>query len=332
MAPSKDKEILLCKKCDYAVDKNENITCFICNGVFHVSCAIKRSDTVNEGTNYKCICDTCVIEFPTRRSHYLQNNADKVTNNTTLKLDEMLSIIKNVEMEIISMKTNEKILINGDTNKESSGTEVELQIPASKSSNNKPSVQKPVSKTSIISTTSNSQHMAGLHSKSHKSQNVQKVSDLGDKKPVADKKSHSTNNNDNDLQFINSLNNINNNSRTVNSNAWTTVSRKKVHHKPLTQGTASSSHLQGIPKLVYIHASRFGPDVTEKDISDHLKNHQFNNAYIKKVDSRYPDIYSSFKIGIIEADMSRIKDPNNWPLNVTIYPFFHRRTQKSTKI
>ncbi|KAL3265301.1 hypothetical protein HHI36_009511 [Cryptolaemus montrouzieri] len=66
--------------------------------------------------------------------------------------------------------------------------------------------------------------------------------------------------------------------------------------QPLIVGESGSSALKNIPKTTLVHVSRVDPHTSEDDLKQFLKDIMPLSECVK-LNSRYPDINSSFKIG-----------------------------------
>lgn len=107
----------------------------------------------------------------------------------------------------------------------------------------------------------------------------------------------------------------------LDDNNWTTVTRKKKKITPIC-GKVDNSEIKGVAKKAHIHASRFNIAVTEKEIKDYLTKENFTGVEVIKVQSKYPDEYSSFKISTNADEIERLKAPELWGKGICIYPFF----------
>lgn len=111
---------------------------------------------------------------------------------------------------------------------------------------------------------------------------------------------------------------------------WVTVKgrRAKKERKVIRSmvGSRESDNiaLKSVPKLVFFHVSKLAPDTTERQLVDYLKPvSSFSSC--EKLVSRYPEVYSSFKIGVEESKTDKIYVPSFWPEGTRVSRFFRRK-------
>ncbi|KAJ3656835.1 hypothetical protein Zmor_015880 [Zophobas morio] len=114
---------------------------------------------------------------------------------------------------------------------------------------------------------------------------------------------------------------------------WNKVKSKKKHHresnKPITGCTVDNSTLKTVPRRSFIHVYRLNPSTTTKDIEDHLCMSNIRTFGVEKLQSRYPDLYSSFKVTIDHKDQDVAMKPETWPPASCVNRFFHRILKKT---
>lgn len=96
--------------------------------------------------------------------------------------------------------------------------------------------------------------------------------------------------------------------------------------RSVVKGTLSiSSRLRTVKTLhAYpkVFISRFAPDLTPKEISDHLSDHQITPVRVCKIKTRRVGIYSSFCIVCPdEASFTKCLSPDCWPVESIIMQF-----------
>ncbi|KAB0792701.1 hypothetical protein PPYR_14660 [Photinus pyralis] len=125
------------------------------------------------------------------------------------------------------------------------------------------------------------------------------------------------------------------NQKTTNkltSPEWTTVSHHKTKTRPkrdMITGTkkltTNDTHrLQAAPKASFLHVCRLAPDTTEAELTKYLSS-VCAVISCEKLNSKFPNIYSSFKLCVSELNADKVKDPSVWPEGVRISRFFQKR-------
>lgn len=116
---------------------------------------------------------------------------------------------------------------------------------------------------------------------------------------------------------------------------WITVEREGRRKKSRTiVGTGNASNaktkfIKAAPSMTYFHVFKLDPSVTAEDIVHYLRP-QFPEATCNKLTSKYPDEYSSFKVGVFENNASMFLEPSRWATGTRINKFFHPRKKNST--
>lgn len=108
---------------------------------------------------------------------------------------------------------------------------------------------------------------------------------------------------------------------------WDLVNRKKnlTSRKALVVGSYSgSTNVEGLDKFKAFHVSNLKPDTKVEDLENFLKKN-FTNVKCVKLESRYPETYSSFKVLISDLDYDKALVASNWPNKANIHRFFHRK-------
>lgn len=78
------------------------------------------------------------------------------------------------------------------------------------------------------------------------------------------------------------------------------------------------------PKMAYLHIARLHPTTTADDVTRYLSQ-LCKGVIVERLESRQPEIYSSFKLTAAFDSLEILKNPNTWPKGATIKRFFHRR-------
>lgn len=95
-------------------------------------------------------------------------------------------------------------------------------------------------------------------------------------------------------------------------------------NKPITGLKADTSELVASRSLAFLHVYKLDPKYTEEDLTRYLKQ-SFPEVTCEKLNSRYPNYYSSFKVIINEEYLTTAMSPEFWPKGVCVNRFFHKR-------
>ncbi|XP_044747921.1 uncharacterized protein LOC123309099 [Coccinella septempunctata] len=106
----------------------------------------------------------------------------------------------------------------------------------------------------------------------------------------------------------------------------TTTVTKKIN-RPLV-GTLKSNILHVAPKkqLSYLHVSRLSPETTVLELQNFLKEH-IQNVSCEKLNSKQPELYSSFKVSLPTEYFNTVMNPEFWPEGIAVNKFFIKRHQ-----
>lgn len=115
----------------------------------------------------------------------------------------------------------------------------------------------------------------------------------------------------------------NSSSTTSTNEAWEAVSsRKNGRRRDGVVATGKSRPgIISVPKKAYIFVSRFAPGTTVNDVKGIIED-SFPEVECESIRSRYPQCYSSFKIGVDVGNKAGIMDPAVWPAGIFINQFF----------
>lgn len=75
----------------------------------------------------------------------------------------------------------------------------------------------------------------------------------------------------------------------------------------------------------FLHVYKLHPSTTTQNMIDFLKP-IFPDVEVSKLDSRYPEYYSSFKVTVKETMLAAATSPTLWPKGTCVNRFFHRKT------
>lgn len=85
--------------------------------------------------------------------------------------------------------------------------------------------------------------------------------------------------------------------------------------------------LKSVPKIVFLHVSKLHPDTTAEQVASYLKP-KCSEVVCLKLQSRFPEHYASFKVGVKEESVGEVLTPSCWPSGTLINRFFHQRKRQ----
>lgn len=110
-------------------------------------------------------------------------------------------------------------------------------------------------------------------------------------------------------------------------NKWNLVDRRKRRGK-MVVGVGNESQtetkVKGVPKTIDLHVYRIHPKTSAEDLKDMLKPH-FGEVVTEALESRNPEIYSSFKVTIFRENFEKAMDATLWPKNTCVRRFLYIR-------
>lgn len=113
----------------------------------------------------------------------------------------------------------------------------------------------------------------------------------------------------------------------ISENKWNVVGGRRRKGRMIV-GAGNESHIEtkvkGVPKTIDLHVYRIYPNTTAEDLADMLKPH-FEEVVTEALESRNPDIYSSFKVTIFRDNFEKAMDATLWPKNSCVRRFLYIR-------
>lgn len=99
--------------------------------------------------------------------------------------------------------------------------------------------------------------------------------------------------------------------------------RKSTKRKTefITGNSTLEHNLSTCDKRIFLFTSRFSPLTECNDLIKFLEEHKINDCVVEKLNSKFPDSYSSFKIGVPSGLFSDVYKPDFWPRNVFVTKF-----------
>lgn len=127
-------------------------------------------------------------------------------------------------------------------------------------------------------------------------------------------------------------NNKPNNISRVNNQKWAqpetrmAVTRKRRKRDGVVGTGQSRVDVKTVPKKSLIYVSRFAPETTAESVRG-IVSGLCPEVECERVQSKYPQYYSSFKIAVNDSNKELIMDPEVWPSGIYINKFFRSRGQ-----
>lgn len=78
-----------------------------------------------------------------------------------------------------------------------------------------------------------------------------------------------------------------------------------------------------------MHVTRLSPETTIAEMLEFLNQHSYDVS-IEKINSKQPEVYSSFKIILASDLLDQVMSPTFWPEGVAVNRFFTRHRQLKT--
>lgn len=102
---------------------------------------------------------------------------------------------------------------------------------------------------------------------------------------------------------------------------WQKVVRRR---RPVVVGNSASNTIKAVPKFVNIHVSRLEKSTTLDELEKLLRG-QFPEVRCESIKSKYPELYTSFKVSVYEKNFKQIMCPDVWPCGAIISRFLNFR-------
>lgn len=111
-------------------------------------------------------------------------------------------------------------------------------------------------------------------------------------------------------------------------NTWSDVVRRNTNRITIVGKKISKDNitpkLQGVPKYVPLHLYRLAPQTKCEDVIEFMKS-SFPEVLVEQLNSRYPELYSSFKVSIYAENINLALDSTIWPENACVRRFLYSR-------
>ncbi|KAG8327921.1 hypothetical protein J6590_006082 [Homalodisca vitripennis] len=97
--------------------------------------------------------------------------------------------------------------------------------------------------------------------------------------------------------------------RRLQNNLTNNGSSSKKRTRFVTGNSTAQHNLNTIEKTMFLFTSRFSPETKSEDIEQYLTNKKDGKYVVDKLNSKRPDLYSSFKVGIPSQYFNEIYSP-----------------------
>lgn len=308
-----------CKRCKSKVASG--IKCIICKRMFHNSCAKKMANIVNidEHTVKCCEIQDDIVndEASITTEAFFEAINDNVDGNNKIDLRIFKYVVKQKDDVIRQLEERIKLL---ETRTEFVTRNNEVNV----------SEQQTVIHNTNQMNIQNKEQKVNYVKKGHmKISSAENVGNFGNSVSVSADMEHGELVN---VPGENTKFQVKNGEKDDTKSSWVEIVRKR--NRPVVIGsnevTSNNSKLKGIPKMVSFHVYRFAPTTTVEEVLSYLKPN-FPEVTGEQLQSKYPELYASFKINVNENNTKEILKPNTWPENVCVRYFFNiPKTNKTT--
>lgn len=103
--------------------------------------------------------------------------------------------------------------------------------------------------------------------------------------------------------------------------------RRRAYGKPVI-GENPNLNLKAVQKKIPLFVSRLEPSTSTEDIINNFTD-KIPGMDCEKINTKYPESYSSFKITVNSQNYSEAVNPKNWPIGVLVKKFFRGKSTKS---
>lgn len=90
---------------------------------------------------------------------------------------------------------------------------------------------------------------------------------------------------------------------------------------------SSDVKIRAVPRTTSLHVYRLHPETSVDDVLSHLES-KFPGVLCEKLNSKFPELYSSFKITVRSDLAEEIMSPSTWPDGTCVNKFFLQRPKK----
>lgn len=108
------------------------------------------------------------------------------------------------------------------------------------------------------------------------------------------------------------------------SPTWSEVVKKKRRKQVIIGNNRESAGVVGVPSYAALHIYRLNPQTTSEELTELMKKH-FPKVRCESLNSKHPELYSSFKVTILASNFRKAMDSDLWPFGACVSRFFMKR-------
>lgn len=108
---------------------------------------------------------------------------------------------------------------------------------------------------------------------------------------------------------------------------WSEVVKKKRKRSLVVGNNTVNMSVKGVPKTIDLHVYRVDTQTTVTELAAFLRPN-FPEVICESLESRYPDLYTSYKVTIFEEHFKKAMDPQFWPKGACVQRFLVMRKKK----
>lgn len=294
----------ICKKCKSKVVNGWK--CIHCESVFHSSCGKRK--------NVKIVSDNLIICCEKSEAECVVPDVDSAFFDA---IEEISGNDKKINIEIFNYLIKQKdLIINGLNDKiKLLNQQIDLIL-----SNNTISNQQKKDQSDLICNVVNQKH--------NNLPNEKKIipPPKMPENQVISKDQVSLAINEAESQAkLNEIINLPNNASTSKQDEWTTVVRKNTRRRQIIVGSnQESTEVTGVPEVVSLHVYRLNPKTTAENLTTLMKSH-LSEFKCEQLNSKFPNVYSSFKVTIFGNSFKKAMDASIWPFGACVSRFLSKR-------
>lgn len=313
---------VLCKKCKSKV--NTGLKCIKCDSYFHPSCAKLKNVKIIDNLSVNC-CESDDLNIDNAFFLAMRNlwNEDKKVDISIFQY-----IVKQKDMVIDELKDKIRILNN--------------QIELLQTINNSvTSVSNVISEQKILEVSSRDKNVRDKRNErrpqkqtdSQENVNINRVpentafvtrNEVSAAIELAESERKMKN-------YINLTTDLASTSQSRKEEWNEVVKRKSNKRKIIIGNNKESNSIKTVPKYVVLHVYRLDPQTTVNQLSNLLQIN-FPEVKCEKLISRLSELYSSFKVTILEHNFAKAMDPNIWPDGACVSKFFMKRKVETQRL
>lgn len=115
---------------------------------------------------------------------------------------------------------------------------------------------------------------------------------------------------------------------------WSEVVKRKKKFKKIdviVGNSKANTDIKGVAKFCHLHVYRLAPDMQANQLSEYLKSKNITDITCEPMTSKFPNVYSSFKVSAPAKYFEDLMKPETWPDEVCVNRFFqHLHKQQRT--